>query len=127
MDERPSFIKGLLAILGIYLVAIPVILVPLVGQILAFTLVPYIAAAVGSRYADPKERLPLAFTGSIIWCSVITLVALFIMNKVASVTPMGFQMDSFAWIVLVMVWVFNTSFTVLGALYTWRDPFVKSE
>jgi hypothetical protein len=127
LDERPSFIKGLLAILGLYLVAVPVMLIPLIGQILAFTLIPYIAAAVGSRYADPKERLPLAFTGSIIWCSVITLVALFIMSKIASVTPMGFQMDGFAWLVVILVWIFNTAFTVLGALYPWRDPFVNSE
>jgi hypothetical protein len=49
------------------------------------------------------------------------------MNRIASVTPMGFQMDRFAWLVLTAVWIFNTAFTLLGALYPWRDPFVKGD
>ena len=54
MDEKPSFIKGVLVTLAMYLTAIPIGIVPLVGPLLAITLVPYIAAALGARYAHPK-------------------------------------------------------------------------
>jgi len=126
MDQKPSFIKGTLITLSMYLIAIPVGIVPLVGPLMAITLVPYIAAALGARYAHPKERLPLAITCSLIWSGLITLVLLIVMRSIASgYSPMGFRIGSIAWFVMITLWVLNTLFTILGALHPWRDPFTE--
>lgn len=126
MDNKPSFIKGMLVTLAMYLIAIPVGIVPLVGPLIAITLVPYIAAAVGARFAHPKERLPLAITCSLIWSGLITLVLILIMRSIASgYSTMGFRVGSIAWFVMISLWVLNTLFTVLGALHPWRDPFTE--
>ncbi|MGA1872107.1 MAG: hypothetical protein ACMUHY_00410 [Thermoplasmatota archaeon] len=124
MEAEPSFIKGSLVTLSLYLIAIPVGLVPLVGQLVAITLVPYLAAALGARFARPKERLPLAITCSLIWSGTMTLVLLLVMREISSgYSPMGFRIGSIAWLVISVIWVLNTLFTILGALHPWRDPF----
>ena len=123
MEGEPSFIKGSLITLSLYLLAIPIGVIPLVGPILAITLVPYLAAALGARWADPKERLPLAVTCSMIWSGIVTLVLVLIMRSVASISPGGFNMGNLAWALIAVLWIFNMIFTVLGALYPWRDPF----
>ncbi|MGA1794197.1 MAG: hypothetical protein ACMUHM_09615 [Thermoplasmatota archaeon] len=127
MDEKPSFIKGVLITLAMYLTAIPIGIIPLVGPLLAITLVPYISAALGARFAHPKERLPLAITCSLIWCGLVTLVLLLVMRGIASeYSPMGFRIGAIAWFVMITLWVLNTLFTVLGALHPWRDPFSET-
>lgn len=127
MEEQPSFMKGLGITLALYLLAIPVGIVPMVGPILAITLVPYLASALGTRWADPKERLPLAITCSILWSALVSLVLVLIMRTVGSISPGGFKIGGIAWMVLVVLWLFNTLFTVLGALYPWRDPFKEPD
>jgi hypothetical protein len=123
MESKPSFLKGLLITLSIYLLAVPVGLIPIIGQILAITLIPYLASALGARWADPKERLPLAITCSMIWSGVVTLVLILVMKEIASLSPGGFKMEGIAWGVILIIWIFNILFTVLGALFPWRDPF----
>ncbi len=127
MESEPSFIKGSLITLGLYLLAIPIGVIPLVGPVLAITLVPYLAAALGARWADPKERLPLAVTCSMIWSAMVTLVLVLIMRSVATISPGGFNMGSLAWTLIIVLWIFNIIFTMLGALYPWRDPFRELE
>jgi hypothetical protein len=127
MEGEPSFIKGFVITLALYLLALPIGIIPLVGPILAITLVPYLASALGTRWADPKERLPLAITCSLIWSGVMTLVLILVMRAVGSVSPGGFKIGALAWIVIIVLWAFNILFTVLGALYPWRDPFQKPE
>jgi hypothetical protein len=123
MESEPSFLKGLLITLSINLVAVPIGLVPIIGQILAITLIPYIASALGTRWADPKERLPLAITCSIIWSGIVTLILILVMKKVASLSPGGFKMEGIAWGAILILWIFIILFTILGALFPWRDPF----
>jgi hypothetical protein len=127
MEREPSFLKGLLITLSIYLFSIPVGLVPIVGQILAITLVPYLASALGTRWADPKERLPLAISCSIIWSGIVTLVLVLVMKNVSSLSPGGFKMDGIAWGLIIILWVFIILFTILGALFPWRDPFGETD
>lgn len=123
MEREPSFIKGFLITLALYMLAIPIGVVPLVGTILAITLVPYLAGALGTRWADPKERLPLAVTCSMIWSGIVTLILVLIMRAVSSFSPGGFNMGGLAWGLIIFLWIFNILFTILGALYPWRDPF----
>ena len=123
MEKGPSFIRGLVTIMGLYLLAIPAMIIPLVGPVLAITLIPYFASAFGSRFTHPNERLPLAFTCSMIWSSIVTFFSLFVMTKLASISPMGFNMDGYVWALILVFWIFNTAFTVLGAINPWRDPF----
>jgi len=124
MEQKPSFIKGVLITLSIYLLAIPVGIIPLIGPLLAITLIPYIAAAMGARFAHPKERLPLAITCALIWSGLVTLVLLIVMKSIASgYSTMGFRIGAIAWFVMITLWVLNTLFTILGALHPWRDPF----
>jgi hypothetical protein len=127
MEREPSFIKGLLITLALYLAALPVSLIPMVGQVLAITLIPYIASALGTRWADPKERLPLAITCALIWSGLVTLVMIIVMRSVASISPGGFRMEGLAWGVIIVIWLFNILFTIMGALFPWRDPFIEPE
>ena len=127
MENEPSFLKGFLITLGLYLLAIPIGIVPIVGQVLGITLVPYLASALGSRWADPKERLPMAITCAMIWSGIITLVLILVMRAVASFSPGGFKMEGIAWGVIIVIWIFNILFTVLGALFPWRDPFKEPD
>lgn len=123
MEREPSFFKGLLITLALYLLALPIGIIPIVGPILAITLVPYIASALGTRWADPKERLPLAITCAMIWSGLVTLIIILVMKQIASLSPGGFKMEGLAWGVIVVLWAFNLLFTILGALFPWRDPF----
>ena len=126
MDDRSSFIKGALVTFLLYLLAIPVGIIPLIGPLMAITLVPYLAAALGARYAHPRERLPLAITCSLVWSGLVTLVLIMIMREIAGeYSPMGFRIGAVAWFVMITLWVLNTLFTVLGALHPWRDPFIE--
>ena len=123
MESKPSFLKGLLITLALYLLALPIGLIPIVGQVLAITLVPYLASALGTRWADPKERLPLAITCAMIWSGFLTMIIILVMRSIASLSPGGFKMEGLAWGVVVVLWIFNILFTILGALFPWRDPF----
>ncbi|MBN1539521.1 MAG: hypothetical protein JW939_05200 [Candidatus Thermoplasmatota archaeon] len=124
MEKEPSFIRGVLLTLVLYLLALPVGVIPLVGPLLAITLIPYIAAASGARLVHPRERVPLALTCALIWSGLVTFVMLVVMKEIASgYSPMGFRIDSIAWFVIITFWVMNTLFTILGALHPWRDPF----
>ncbi|MFW3145719.1 MAG: hypothetical protein ACMUIE_02780 [Thermoplasmatota archaeon] len=122
-EKRPSFIRAALITMGLYLLSVPFIIIPLIGPILAVTFVPYLASAMGSRSAHPKERLPLAFTCAFIWSAIQTLVIILVMSRIAELSPMGFRLDSIAIWLLLMIWLLNTLFTVLGALHPWKDPF----
>ena len=127
MDVEPSFLKGIMTTLALYMLAIPIAVIPIVGPILAITLVPYLASALGTRWADPKERLPLAVTCAIIWSGIVTLILVLVMKSFASLSPGGFKMEGLAWSLIVVLWVFITLFTILGALFPWRDPFREPE
>ncbi|MBN1390344.1 MAG: hypothetical protein JXA22_06860 [Candidatus Thermoplasmatota archaeon] len=128
MGGEPSFIRGVLLTLALYFLAVPVGIIPLVGPLLAITLVPYIAAALGARLALPKERMPLAITCALIWSGLVTFIMLVVMKGIAKdLSPMGFRIETIAWFVIITFWVLNTLFTVLGAMHPWRDPFQEPE
>jgi hypothetical protein len=118
-----SFTKGLLVTLGLYLLFFPIALIPLVGPVLAVTLMPYLASALGTRYTDPGERIPLAFTCAVSWSALQTLLIILVMKQIASMSPMGFRLDGMAVQLIILIWIFNTLFTVLGARYPWNDPY----
>lgn len=122
-ELRPSFTKGLFTTLGLYTIAIPMMILPVVGPVLAFTLIPYISSALGSRFAHPRERMPLAITAAVLWSALQTLVLVMIMQRVASMSPMGFKMDGIGLTLIIGIWALNTLFTALGARHPWNDPF----
>ncbi|MGA1821119.1 MAG: hypothetical protein ACMUIG_01170 [Thermoplasmatota archaeon] len=122
MLERPepSFVKSISITFAILTSSIPVVLIPLVN-ILAITMVPYISTAVGSRYSHPRDRLPMAITTSIIWSVLETAVLLSVMSSIP--TPGGFYIGTIGTLVLVFIWACNITFSVLGAVHPWRDPY----
>mgnify|MGYP006284889601 CR=1 FL=1 len=121
IDKRePSFIRGISFTFLILLLSIPVALVPLVN-VLAITMVPYLSTAVGSRFAHPRDRLPLAVTTSVLWSLLETGVIVSIFTSLR--TPAGFYLDSIGTLLLVMIWAFNIFFSILGSIHTWKDPY----
>lgn len=122
MLERPepSFVKGISITLAILTSSILVVLIPLVN-ILAITMVPYISTAVGTRYAHPRDRLPIGLTTSIIWSVLETAVLLSIMSSIP--TPGGFYIDTTGTVVLIVIWASNITFSILGSIHPWRDPY----
>jgi hypothetical protein len=122
MLERPepSFVKSISITLAILTSSIPVVLIPLVN-IMAITMVPYISTAVGTRYAHPRDRLPIALTTSIIWSLLETVVLLSIMSSIQ--TPGGFYIDTIGTLVLIAIWGSNMVFSILGSIHPWRDPY----
>lgn len=118
---RPSFTRALLTSFLIYSSSVLLVFLPLLGPILAITLVPYLSAALGTRWAHPKERVPVSLTTSITWSVLETAAFIAIVSSIP--TPTGFVMDGIGTIVLVMVWASNIGFGVLGALHPWKDPF----
>jgi hypothetical protein len=122
IPPEPSFIKAVSITMGILSTSILVVLIPILGAILALTLVPYIASALGTRYARPGERIPASLTAAIVWSTVETATIIMIASMVIQ-TPMGFVIDGIGTMVLVTIWVLNMTFTILGALHPWKDPF----
>jgi hypothetical protein len=121
-DMNPSFVKGIAFTFAILLLSFVVILIPVVN-ILSITMIPYLSTAIGARYARPRDRLPLALTTSVIWSLLETVIIVVIFN--IPETPGGFYIDRIGLYVLVAVWLLNISFSILGSLHTWRDPFQK--
>ncbi len=107
----------------LYLLSIPMGLVPLIGPVLSITLIPYLASALGTRHAHPRERLPLAFTAAVIWSALQTLILILVMRWAASMSPMGFRLGTLSVQLMILIWTFNILFTVLGARHPWNDPF----
>ena len=118
--SEPSFLKGVAYTMGILLLSVPVVLIPLVN-ILAVTMIPYLSTAVGSRSAHPRDRIPIAVITSVLWSLVETLVIISIFTSLK--TPGGFYMDTIGTLVVVMIWALNISFSILGSLHTWKDPY----
>ena len=116
-----SFLKGMLATLSIYLSTLILVLVPIIGAILALTLVPYLASSLGTRKAQPRLRIPISICSSAIWSLVETAVIIAFMSLPQ--TPMGFVMERIGQSVIVVIWTLNLVFGVMGALRPWMDPF----
>jgi hypothetical protein len=120
-SRAPSFTRAMVTTFSIYASSFIVVLVPLLGAILSFTLVPYFASAFGTRWAHPKERVPVSLTASIVWSVFETAV---IMTVVSSIpTPTGFVLDDIGLAILGLIWACNIGFGILGALHPWMDPF----
>jgi hypothetical protein len=124
-SKDPSFIRGLLVTFLILLASVPVVILPLVGPILAFTMVPYLSGALGARLAHPKERVPLVLTCSLIWAVIETGVMLIGLSVITRSTPMGLVLDTTGLWIIGMIWFLNIIFMLLGAFHPWRDPFAE--
>ncbi len=120
-DIEPSFKKAMAISLLIPLLSLPMALIPLIGQLLALTLIPYLSTAMGTRFTQPKERVPIALTVAIIWSGIQTAVILLVVNLIE--TPMGAKMEAAEYLILIGIWAMNLIFCVMGALHPWRDPF----
>jgi hypothetical protein len=113
----------MLVSLAIYIASVPFAIVPLVGAPLAVTMVPYLSSALGTRFARPRERIPLALTTALIWSSIETALLLTVMRTFANITPMGFTLDRLGVGLIAIVWLSNMVFGTLGAVHPWKDPF----
>jgi len=125
--KEPSFSRGLLLSYLILLLSVPVVLIPLIGPILSLTLVPYLAGALGTRFAHPKERIPLALTCSLTWSILETAVLFLLLSVITKYTPMGMVIDPLGLLVVAIVWALNVIFMVLGTSHPWRDPFKEAD
>ncbi len=123
VSSEPSFIKGLIISYLILLISIPVVLLPLIGPILAMTMIPYLSGALGARFAHPKERVPLALTCSLTWAVLETAVLLIGLTVITRFTPTGLVLDAMGLWIIAMIWLLNIVFMLLGAFHPWRDPF----
>ncbi|MDG6223907.1 MAG: hypothetical protein QCI82_00160 [Candidatus Thermoplasmatota archaeon] len=121
LDAGHSFLRGLLVTLGIYSLSIPLLLAPIVGLILALTLVPYLASSLGTRRVQPRMRIPLSLSSSAIWSLFETAVLIAIMSSIE--TPRGFVLERIGLSFIVILWTLNIIFGALGALRPWMDPF----
>ena len=126
-QRTPSFIKGIMISYLILLISIPVAPIPLIGPILAFTLIPYLAGALGARFAHPKERVPLALTTAITWAILETAILLIALNVITSTTPMGLVIKGFEIFIILVIFISNIIFMLLGVFYPWKDPFSDIE
>ena len=120
-DMKPSFRKAMAISLLIPLLSLPMALIPLIGQLLALTLIPYLSTAMGTRFTQPKERVPIALTVAIVWSGIQTTILLMLVNLIE--TPMGAKMETAEYLILMGIWAMNLIFCVMGALHPWRDPF----
>ncbi len=120
-DMKPSFRKAMAISLLIPLLSLPMALIPLIGQLLALTLIPYLSTAMGTRFTQPKDRVPIALTVAIVWSGIQTTVLLMVVNLIE--TPMGAKMEAAEYLILMGIWAMNLIFCVMGALHPWRDPF----
>jgi len=126
-DREPSFIRGMMVSLAIYTASLPVAVIPLIGPILAVTMVPYLSSALGTRLTLSRERLPLALTVTLIWSSFETALVLILMRTIANIAPMGFKLERLGTALLVVLWLSNLVFGTLGAVHPWKDPFSGPE
>ena len=120
-DMKPSFRKAMAISLLIPLLSLPMALIPLIGQLLALTLIPYLSTAMGTRFTQPKDRVPIALTVAIVWSGIQTTILLMVVNLIE--TPMGARMEAAEYLILMGIWAMNLIFCVMGALHPWRDPF----
>ena len=120
-DMKPSFRKAMAISLLIPLLSLPMALIPLIGQLLALTLIPYLSTAMGTRFTQPKDRVPIALTVAIVWSGIQTTILLMVVNLIE--TPMGAKMEAAEYLILMGIWAMNLIFCVMGALHPWRDPF----
>jgi hypothetical protein len=107
----------------ILLISVPVVLIPMVGPVLALTLIPYLSGALGARFAHPRERIPLVLTCSLTWSVIETAVLLAGLSAVTRSTPMGLVLDVTGLWIIAMIWLLNIIFMLLGAFHPWKDPF----
>ncbi len=119
-DIEPSFRKAMIISLLIPLLSLPMALIPF-GQLLALTLIPYLSTAMGTRFTQPKERVPIALTVAIVWSGIQTTIILIVVNLIE--TPMGAKMEAAEYLIIMGIWAMNLIFCVMGALHPWRDPF----
>ena len=117
----PSFTRAMVTSFLIFSTSVLIVLIPLLGPILAFTLVPYFASALGTRRAHPRERIPVSLTSSITWSVIETTVLVIIVSSVR--TPGGFVLESLGLFLIAIIWAGNIGFGILGALHPWNDPF----
>ena len=120
-DIRPSFRKAMTISLLIPLLSLPMALIPLIGQLLALTLIPYLSTALGTRFTQPKDRVPIALTVAIVWSGIQTTILLTVVNFIE--TPMGAKMEAMEYLIIMGIWAMNLIFCVMGALHPWKDPF----
>ncbi len=120
-DIEPSFRKAMAISLLIPILSLPMAAVPLIGQFLALTLIPYLSTAMGTRFSQPKERVPIALTVAIVWSGIQTTILLIGVNLIE--TPMGTKMEVAEYLIIIGIWAMNLIFCVMGALHPWRDPF----
>ncbi len=126
-QREPSFVKGIMISYLILLISLPVAPIPLIGPILAFTLIPYLAGALGARFAHPKERVPLALTTAMTWAILETAIILLALNVITSSTPMGLVIKGFEIFIILVIFITNGIFMLLGVFYPWKDPFTDIE
>ena len=123
-DIKPSFRKAMTISLLIPLLSLPMALIPLIGQLLALTLIPYLSTAMGTRFTQPKERVPIALTVAIVWSGIHTAILLLAVNLIE--TPMGAKMEATEYLIIMGIWAMNLIFCVMGALHPWKDPFSET-
>ena len=109
----------------ILLISLPVVILPLIGPVLAITLIPYLSGALGARSAHPKERVPLALTCSMTWAVLETSVLLIGLSLVTRDTPMGLVLDVTGLWVIALLWLSNIIFMLLGTFHPWKDPYAN--
>ncbi len=124
-SREPSFIRGLVVSYLILLISVPVMILPLIGPVLAITLIPYLSGALGARSAHPKERVPLALTCSMTWAVLETSVLLIGLSLVTRDTPMGLVLDVTGLWVIALLWLSNIIFMLLGTFHPWKDPYAN--
>ena len=122
-SREPSFIRGLLVSYLILFISVPLTILPLIGPVLAITLIPYLSGAVGARSAHPKERVPLALTCSMTWAVLETAIILMVLSLVTRDTPMGLVVDVTGLWIIALLWLSNIIFMLLGTFHPWKDPY----
>lgn len=74
--EVQKYHRGIYATLGWWLVLLPIFLIPMVGWLFTFTLVPFIAGRMGSRWLEKRYAMEMGILASII-VSVIEIMILY--------------------------------------------------
>jgi hypothetical protein len=120
-NYEDDFVKALLVTLAYFALFSILILIPLIGFVIAFTLGAYIAGYRGTKYSVDWKKI--AIIGSIIWSTILILITIF---WIIPILPFRYDLEVGGWEIVVISFPFtlNIIFCLLGARARFKEKAV---
>jgi hypothetical protein len=116
-----DFLKALLVTLAYFALFSILILIPLVGFVIAFTLGAYVAGYRGTKYSVDWKKI--ALLSSIIWSTILILITIF---WIIPILPFRYDLVIGGWEIAIIIFAFilNIVFCLLGARARFKEKAV---